>query len=393
MFLFQITRPSPKRLCVDDDPLDGELRDGSRRANLEPVAPPAACATHRHMRVLFVVNNPRSLRPTYTTVYLAVAAQKRGHEVAFISVDDFAHEREVTGRIVLPSPGPSGDSASMLASLRTPAALREDVRLAEFDVVLLRNNPHLGDGHSVRVNPAIELGRRLKDAGVMVLNDPDGLRRAGSKMYLAGFPAAIRPRTLITCSANRVRAFLRELDGAAVIKPLFGFGGRNVFFIGRGETANLAQIISTVRGNGYIIVQEYVAAAARGDKRVLLLAGVPIEAGGRVAVYRRLHASDDMRNNMHLGASRRACRLTQAERELCETIRPRLMADGLYLVGLDIAGNKILEINVFAPGGLHNMHELYGVDLADAAIADLERKFKLRGAYHEPVPPRMFMRG
>ena len=345
------------------------------------------------MRILFVVNHPKSLRPTYTTAYLAVAASKRGHEVAFISVDDFAHEREVTGRIVKPSPGSQCDPSSMLASLRGAGGFREDVSLAGFDVVLLRNNPHVGDGNSVRVNPAIELGRRLKEAGVMVLNDPDGLRRAGSKMYLAGFPTAIRPRTLITCSANRVRAFLRELDGAAVIKPLFGYGGRNVFFVGRGENANLAQIIATVRGNGYLIVQEYVASAARGDKRVLLLAGVPIEAGGRVAVYRRLHASDDMRNNMHLGASRRACRLTQAERELCETIRPRLMADGLYFVGLDIAGGKILEINVFAPGGLHNMHELYGVDLADAAIADLERKFKLRGAYHEPVPPRMFMRG
>jgi glutathione synthase len=345
------------------------------------------------MRVLFVVNHPRGLRPTYTTAYLAVAAQKRGHEVAFISVDDFGHEREVTGRIVKPAPGSHADPSAMLASLKGAGALREDVPLAGFDVVLLRNNPHVGDGNSVRMNPAIELGRRLKDAGAMVLNDPDGLRRAGSKMYLAGFPAAIRPRTLITCSANRVRAFLRELDGAAVIKPLFGFGGRNVFFVGRGETANLAQIISTVRSSGYLIVQEYVAAAARGDKRVLLLAGVPIEADGRVAVYRRLHASDDMRNNMHLGASRRACRLTQAERELCETIRPRLIADGLYLVGLDIAGGKILEINVFAPGGLHNMRELYDVDLADAAIADLERKFKLRGAYHEQVPPRLFMRG
>jgi glutathione synthase len=345
------------------------------------------------MRILFVVNHPRSLRPTYTTVYLAVAAQRRGHEVVFISVDDFAHEREVTGRIVRPAPGAHGDPSAMLASLKAPGALREEVALAGFDVLLLRNNPHVGDGHSVRVNPAIELGRRLKEGGVMVLNDPDGLRRAGSKMYLAGFPTAIRPRTLITCSANRVRAFLRELDGAAVIKPLFGFGGRNVFFVGRGETANLAQIISTVRSSGYLIVQEYVAAAARGDKRVLLLAGIPLEIEGHAAVYRRLHASDDMRNNMHLGASRRACRLTHAERELCETIRPRLIADGLYLVGLDIAGGKILEINVFAPGGLHNMHELYGVDLADAAIADLERRFKLRGAYHGPVPPHMFMRG
>jgi glutathione synthase len=345
------------------------------------------------MRVLFVVNNPRSLRPTYTTVYLAAAAQRRGHEVAFVSVDDLAHEREVTGRVVKSTPDSQASPTSLLASLISPESSCEEVRLAEFDIVLLRNNPHVGDGQFIRVNPAIELGRRLKEVGVMVLNDPDGLRRAGSKMYLAGFPAAIRPRTLITCSANRVRAFLREIDRAAVIKPLYGYGGRNVFFVGRGETANLAQIISTVRSSGYLIVQEYVSAAARGDKRVLLLAGVPIEVGGKVAVYRRLHASDDMRNNMHMGASRRRCRLTQGERELCETIRPRLVADGLYLVGLDIAGNKILEINVFAPGGLHNMQEIYGVDLADAAIADLERRFKLRGAYREPVPPHVFMRG
>jgi len=313
--------------------------------------------------------------------------------VAFISVDDFAHEREVTGQVLIPTPPSGSEPSALLAALLSPEARRVDSRLAEFDVVLLRNNPHLGDGHPIRVNPAIELGRRLKHSGVLVLSDPDGLRRAGSKMYLAGFPAAIRPRTLITGLADRVRAFLREIDGPAVIKPLHGSGGRNVFFVGRGETANLSQIISTVRSSGYLLVQEYVSEAARGDKRVLLVGGVPLAADGRVAVYRRLHSSEDMRNNMRVGASRRPCRLAKAERELCESIRPRLVADGLYLVGLDVAGGKILEINVFAPGGLHNMHELYGVDLANAAIADLERKFKLRGAYREPVPPHVFMRG
>jgi glutathione synthase len=345
------------------------------------------------MRVLFVVNHPRSLRPTYTTTYLACAAQRRGHEVAFVSVDEFAHEGEVTGRVVRLAKGAGRDPGSLVSALRSPEARHEDIRLAEFDAVLLRNNPHMGDGRSIRMNPAIEIGRRLKQAGVLVLSDPDGLRRAGSKMYLAGFPAAIRPRTLITCSADRVRAFLRELDGAAVIKPLFGYGGQNVFFVGRGQTANLPQIIATVRASGYLIVQEYVAAAARGDKRVLLLAGAPLEAEGTMAVYRRVHADDDMRNNIHVGASRRRCRMNQGERELCETIRPRLVADGLYLVGLDIAGDKILEINVFAPGGMHNMTELYGVDLAGAAIADLERRWKRRSAYREPVPPHVFLRG
>jgi glutathione synthase len=345
------------------------------------------------MRVLFVVNQPRGLRSTYTTVYMAAAAARRGHEVAFVSVDEMAHDREVTGRVVRPAEEAAGDPASLVVSLRSREARYVETRLADFDVVLLRNNPNIGDGHSIRVNPAIELGRRLKEAGGMVLNDPDGLRRAGSKMYLAGFPAAIRPRSLVTCSPARVRAFLRELDGPAVIKPLFGYGGQNVFFVGRGQSANLPQIISTVRASGYLIVQEYIAAAARGDKRVLLFAGAPLQVGGQVAVYLRVHASDDLRNNMHAGATRRRCRLTQAERELCETIRPRLAADGLYLVGLDIAGEKILEINVFSPGGLHNMFELYNVDFASAAIVDLERRWKLRSAYREPVPPHMFLRG
>ena len=292
------------------------------------------------MRILFVVNSIKSIRSSYTTVYLAVAAARRGHEVAFVSVDQLSHERQVTGRVVKPPLPASQAPASMVEALKAASFPGREESLTVFDVVLLRNNPHVDNGGSPRVNPAIELGRRIKEAGVLVLSDPDGLRRAGSKMYLAGFPTQIRPKTLITCSADRVRAFLHQLDGAAVIKPLFGFGGKNVFFVGRGETANLAQIIATVKSSGYLIAQEYIAAAARGDKRVLLLAGSPLACHGRVAVYRRRHASDDMRNNIHAGASRLPCRLTKAERQLCETIRPRLIADGLYLVGLDIAGDR-----------------------------------------------------
>src|SRR6185295_15536675 len=98
---------------------------------------------------------------------------------------------------------------------------------------------------------------------VLVFNDPDGLLRASSKMYLAGFPVDIRPKTLITRSVERVRAFLRELRGPAIIKPLTGFGGQNVFYVGRGQAANLAQIISTVRREGYVIVQEYLPAVVK----------------------------------------------------------------------------------------------------------------------------------
>jgi glutathione synthase len=346
------------------------------------------------MRVCFVVNNVRTQRPTYTTLHLAFAAHRRGHDVAFVSVDGLSHgdDSAVMGDVVRPRPGRLKDASSFAKSLVGDGASREDTRLNDFDVVFLRNNPHVGRAEGDRFNPAIEFGRRLKQSGVMVVNDPDGLARAGSKMYLAGFPAEIRPKTLITRSVERVRAFLRELDGPAIIKPLYGFGGKNVFYVGRGQTANLAQMVSTVRGEGYLIAQEYLPAAAKGDKRVLLLGGVPIAMGERFATYRRMRPKDDIRNNMHVGGARKPGTLAEAERNMCELIRPRLVADGLYFVGVDLVGDKILEINVFAPGGIHNINELYGVDVATAVVHDLERKVELRAVYREPLPPHVIMR-
>jgi glutathione synthase len=197
---------------------------------------------------------------------------------------------------------------------------------------------------------------------------------------------------LITRSVERVRAFLRELDGPAIIKPLSGFGGQNVFYVARGQAANLPQIISTVRKDGYVIVQEYLSAAAKGDKRVLLLGGAPLSVDGTVAAYKRMRPKDDIRNNMHVGGSRRRTEFLEAERRICDLLRPRLVADGLYFVGVDLVGDKILEINVFATGGVANINELYGIDVGTAVIRDLERKVELRSVYREPIPPHVFMR-
>ncbi len=344
------------------------------------------------MRVCFVVNSVKTQRPTYTTAHLAFSALRRGHEVALVSVDDLSHadDGRVFGRLA-PISGTPKDTAAFVRALNNSP--REQGCLNDFDVVFLRNNPQSSEGGGAHFNPAITFGLRLRQAGVMVVNDPVGLMRAGSKMYLSVFPAEIRPRTLTTRSPERVRSFLRALDGPAVIKPLHGYGGQDVFFVERGDTANLAQIIAAVQSGGYIIVQEYLPAGEKGDKRVLLVGGVPLQSGTRVAAYRRVHPKDDLRNNMHVGATRRACRLNATERSVCDLIRPRLVADGLYFVGVDIVGNKILEINVFAPGGINNMNELYGVDLGDAAIADLEKTVRLRGAFREPMPPHIYMRG
>src|SRR3954469_17694493 len=346
------------------------------------------------MRVCFVVNNPRTQRASYTTLHLAFAAYRRGHDVAFASVDAFSHGEglDIVAEVVRPKPGRLRDAAAYAKALTASEALREDARLVDFDVIFLRNNPNAGAAEGDRFNPALDFGRRLKQLGVLVVNDPDGLSRAGSKMYLAGFPVELRPKTLITRSVERVRAFLRELDAPAIIKPLAGFGGQNVFYVARGQTANVAQMIGTVRRDGYVIVQEYLPAVTKGDKRVLLVGGAPLRVGSHVAAYRRMRPKDDIRNNMHVGGSRRPADFTETEQRICDLLRPRLVTDGLYFVGVDLVGDKILEINVFAPGGIHNINELYDVDVGTAIIRDLERKVELRGVYRDAIPSHVFMR-
>jgi len=346
------------------------------------------------MRVCFVVNSPRTQKPTYTTLHLAFSAHRRGHDVALASVDAFSQGEgpDLVAEVVRPKPGRLRDAATYARALTAADAPREDARLVDFDVIFLRNNPSAGAAEGDPFNPALDFGRRLKQAGVLVVNDPDGLSRAGSKMYLAGFPVEIRPKTLVTRSVERVRAFLRELDGPAIIKPLAGFGGQNVFYVARGQSANLQQIVSTVRRAGYVIAQEYLPAVAKGDKRVLLLGGAPLRVGSTVAAYKRMRPKDDIRNNMHVGGSRKPTDFSDAEQRICDLLRPRLVADGLYFVGVDLAGDKILEINVFAPGGVANINALYDIDVGTAVIRDLERKVELRGVYREPIPPHVFMR-
>ena len=348
------------------------------------------------MRICFVVNNVRTQRATYTTIHLAFAAYRRGHDVAFASADALSHGHVsgVMAEVVRPVSGAFSDTASFVQALASTRASREAAFLAEWDVVFLRNNPNVGRASAEveAFNPGLDFGRRVKAAGALVVNDPDGLARAGSKMYLAGFPAALRPKTLITRSIDRVRAFLRELDGPAIVKPLAGFGGQNVFYMPRGQTANLPQIVSTVRRDGYVIVQEYLPQFAKGDKRVLLLGGRVLRADGRPAAYRRMRPKDDIRNNMHVGGARRAGTLSEEEERICDLLRPRLAADGLYFVGVDLVGSKVLEINVYAPGGIRNINELYGIDVGSEVIKDLERKVELKKFYPAGIGLPVLMR-
>jgi glutathione synthase len=304
------------------------------------------------MRIAFVVAEPRAQKAGWGSAYLARAALRRGHDVGFVGVDDLtlAEDGRVLGSVVRPN-GTARSNEAIVASLATAASRREEL-LPGTDAVFLRYNPGTGK------NPTLDFGGRLRGK-VRVINDPEGARRAAGRMYLGELPPDVRPRTLITRDARRVKSFLASLDGPAVLKPLSDKEGEAMFTVTRSTKKNLNQMIDAVREHGYVVVQEYLA--AQGEKRMLLLDGRPVARGDKVALYRRQ------------GSERRRCELGPAEERIAARLGPKLRQDGLELASVDIVGDKAVEVNVFTPGGFRANMELYGLDVGDTVIEHLER--------------------
>ena len=342
------------------------------------------------MKICFVVRSVYTQALTYTTAHLAYEAHRRGHRVVFTTINSFSYrdDNRVRATAVWPGDGPYETRAEFLDALQSDRAWREEVTLSDFDVVFLRYNANDSDGDRDKSRtPAIEFGRLLKMHGVMVVNDPVGLSRAASKMYLSSFPSEIRAKTLITRSTIKIKEFLRELKKPAIVKPISGFGGQDVFFIKNPKEININQIISAVSKNGYVMAQEYIPEVKKGDKRLLLLNGSPIFIGKQAAMYRRMSPKGDIRSNMHVGGRRMTAEFTKVEARIAELIRPKLIADGLYFVGADIVGNKLLEINVFCPGGINNINELYGINVGEYVIRDLEKRARVWRSHTTLVTP------
>ena len=147
-----------------------------------------------------------------------------------------------------------------------------------------------------------------------------------------------------------------------------------MFLLDKKEGKNKKQIVEAITRDGFIIAQEYLPAAKDGDTRVFLVDGQPLEIEGKVAAIQRVQAPGDLRSNVHQGATVQMPVLTKQTFRLIETIGPQLQADGMYLVGLDIVGSKLMEINVFSPGGIRQPSRLQGVDYFTAIMQNVKAK-------------------
>ncbi|MEW6472392.1 MAG: glutathione synthase [Actinomycetota bacterium] len=323
------------------------------------------------MKLGIFINDINSEKPEYTTTRLAMAAVHRGHDVWYIGAGNFACDpddalRAQAGR----APTGETDQETFLKGLEP-----ERITVDDLDALWLRSDPADDVPNRFWAQTAgILFGGLAERRGVRVVNSPAGLSLALSKLYLHHFPLEVRPKTLITRDHDEVRRFAHDHGGRAVIKPLQGSGGHGVFIVTPEDEVNLDQMIDAVIRDGYLIAQEHLPAAGGGDVRLFMLDGEPLQADGVYAAFRRIPGEGEARANMSAGASVEPAEIDDRILRIAGLVGPKLAEDGMFLAGLDIVGNCLLEINVFSPGGLGSVLSLTGVDFNEIVVEALERK-------------------
>lgn len=335
------------------------------------------------MKIGFVVNDIQTEQSGYTTTRLGMWAVNRGHEVWVIGLGDFAYDPDenIRARAYSVPKKIYKTNETYLKALQSKTRVSDRITVDDLDILMLRSDPANESARPWAVTAGINFGRIAMRHGVIVLNDPNGLSKALNKSYFQLFPEEVRPQTMITRDLGDIKHFAKEHGGSIVLKPLTGSGGSGVFLVRPEDKSNLNQIVEALQRDGYIIAQEYLPDAVEGDTRLFMMNGAPLRYKGKYAAFRRVRSGDDMRSNVHAGGKLRQAEITSQHLQLAEIVRPKLVQDGMFLVGLDIVGNKLMEINVFSPGGLGSAQNFEKVNFSNAVLDALERKVEYMSYY------------
>jgi glutathione synthase len=297
-----------------------------------------------------------------STFALLLEAQARGHAVSYYTPDRLAlRDNRVYAAV---QPLAVRDEAGNHFTLGEPRR----TELTEFDVILLRQDPpfdmsYISTTHFLeRIHPR-----------TLVVNDPAQVRNAPEKVFVTLF-VDLMPPTLISRDLAEIKSFRAE-HGDIVMKPLYGHGGGAVFRLTRDDLnfGSLYDMFAATFREPWVI-QKFLPAVSKGDKRIILVDGVYAGAVNRVP------AADDLRSNMVRGGSPKDTELTPREREICAAIGPALKERGLILVGIDVIDGMLTEINVTSPTGIRAVRSLGGPDIAALTWDAIERNRRLARA-------------
>lgn len=309
-----------------------------------------------------IVMDPIQTVKTYkdTSFRIALEAQARGYELLYLELADmFIEQGTAMARV---QPLQVTDREQDFYQL----GKAEIVAMGELDVIFMRKDPPF-DIEFVYATHMLDLAAR---DGALVVNRPQSLRDCSEKLFTAWFPELI-PATLVSRSAEQIRAF-HSKHKDIILKPLDGMGGASIFRVDE-SGSNLGVIIETLTalGNRFAMAQEYLPAIKDGDKRILIINGEPVPYS-----LARVPSAGETRGNLAAGGTGRPQPLSDSDFALAHAVGPVLKEKGLYLVGLDVIGDRITEINVTSPTCMREIENAYGLNIAgqlfDAVVADLE---------------------
>lgn len=322
-----------------------------------------------------------------TSLALIHECVKRKHGVALCTPANLTIRNSVTSAFCTVINRMDKVPGSLKSFYKQATTREEMLPLAGFDVIFMRANPPLDP---IMLN----FLDSVKD-DVFIVNSLQGLREANNKLYTAAFGDShsnIIPVTHVSKNKEYLVQQIKESKAdKMILKPLNGYGGSGVILIEKSAMNNIKSLLDFYVSNSdgtsnYVILQEYIEGADKGDVRILLLNGEPIGA------MRRIPGSGDHRSNVSAGGSVARHVLTREEKSLCKQIGPKLVKDGLYFVGIDVIGGKLVEVNVMSPGGVTYMNKEYKtkiqakvIDFVESQVMDKLQAFDRRSRLRNEV--------
>jgi glutathione synthase len=310
------------------------------------------------MHILFIADPLESFKIYKDTTFSMMReAQKRGHQVVACQMTDVRWQQGEAVSAQVRDITLTGQADTWFTQTATRRA-----SLKDFDAVIMRTDPPFDSEYFY----ATHLLSQAEREGAKVFNSPAALRNHPEKLAILEFPQFIAP-TLVTRSEADIRAFHAE-HGTIILKPLDGMGGTGIFKVGA-DGLNLGVIIETLNRGGAqtVMVQKFLPGIAQGDKRVLLIGGKPVPF-----CLARIPQGGEVRGNLAAGGKGVAQPLTDNDRAIAEAIGPILAARGLLLIGLDVIGTSVTEINVTSPTCFQEIFDQTGCDVAAIFIDALE---------------------
>jgi len=310
-----------------------------------------------------------------TTSHLMYECNQRGHTVYFLEPHDvYIRGDEVVARMrnvtVTRDLSMKKYWRAMIRCMQKDELIFETV--TDLDALFLRKNPPLNYQVMEFLGPVSDK--------VFIINSATGQILGNSKLYTLNFPGII-PETHVSRDPHRLKKIIDDFGGAMVVKPLQRYGGEGVIKVSNRDQENLASLIDyyvqanrTYPEREPIMVQEYVNGVKRnGDVRILMLNGEILGA------MQRKPLPGTFKTNIHAGGRASRHEITPQEESICNTVKDRLIKDGLFFVGIDLIENKLIEINCVSPGGIPRINKLNNVKLETNVIDFIEQSVKKMG--------------